>query len=353
MVIQGEFDAYRRIEAVTDDDSDGRERRGRKKVLYQGRSWKEKEEDLPLQVQVATLEENRKNFVYADHFILEKAEKLLEQYTTLEDKIAGLLFYEIEAFYDEEMQRSVQLLIQEWKVGGLIFAKGDCKRQLYLSEYYQKLASLFLLMGNDFSHGLSFYFQGELSEEMLSVNDTFSKEKYFGDLGKAVVSLNRRLGVHIQMAQHGKNNQLPMAIEKEHIQAFRKGIRDAHGIVGVRIAQENKIALSNKYAYPIFLGKQKVGTTALQENEVRGVFGLKKIDFLDLTLMPDWEVEQEFLNLFSQNSADGLLLPLHKKELFPLLVAVAREKKIDEKILEKKLLKILAIKSFFLLENHS
>lgn len=341
----GGFDQLKRVDSVSgnqsyDDPHDGRRRR---KVTYQGRTWEESEEELPLQPTPPVIEQKKIPQVYADKAILEKVNRLLESFTTLEDKIAGIFFFETDAYYDIPIQKEIEQLITKWKIGGLLFVRGDYKRQLYLVEQYQRSTLIPLLIGNDFDHSLSYYFADEAHQEWGSDK---MDVKYFSDLGKAVIFQNRRLGVHFQLAEKRSTSShdfFPHApLTEAHLRAFRKGIRDAHGVMGI-FGYENKKFTSLENA-PIPSPFAKEGIVGGERKEI---FSLKALTFLDVTLLPLEEVQEKLIASFTSNVYDAFLFSLPQKNLIDFVAQGVREGKIDEKAIEKRLMKVLALKSCF------
>jgi len=338
----GGSDQCKRVESTAgsqnyEEHHDGRKRR---KVSYQGRTWGESEEELPVQPTSAPLEERTKiPHVYADQVILEKAHKLYETFTTIEDKVAGLFFYETVAYYDMQCQKEVERVIDTWRVGGLLFTKGDYKRQLYLVEHYQKLTQIPFLVGNDFVHSLSYYFQDDSPQEWgIDKIDV----KYFSDLGRAAVFQNRRLGVHFQLTEKRNGGAFftHFPLSEAHLKAFRKGIRDAHGIIGL-FGDENKkftsLSLERSNLSSLF-SKDSLG------GEINEVFSLKAITFFDLTSCSMEEAKERLGAAFQHNFYDAFLCSLLQSELIDFVVQCIKEGRIQEKDIEKRLTKVLALK---------
>ncbi|MFZ0565938.1 MAG: hypothetical protein WAM28_07125, partial [Chlamydiales bacterium] len=112
------------------DDSHQQGRNKKKRVLYQGRSWIEKEEDLPVQPSRSSsnspaAEKGASGRVYADQVLLEQAQRLFRRLMTLEEKVSQLCFLETQSIYDTQLQHDVELLIQTWQIGGLLFKAGN------------------------------------------------------------------------------------------------------------------------------------------------------------------------------------------------------------------------------------
>src|ERR1700722_315453 len=125
-----------RIQPVDPDQQDDQKEGKKRRVVYQGRAWAEAEEDLPLQPSIPKTpppSRMRKSStgVYADRVLLERAQTLFNQLTTIEEKAAQLCFLETEAVYDAAIQHENELLIQTWQFGGILFHKGEDRRQAY------------------------------------------------------------------------------------------------------------------------------------------------------------------------------------------------------------------------------
>jgi hypothetical protein len=327
-----------RIHPIDKDRSDDQnDERKRRRVLYQGRAWAEAEEELPFQpthpVSSPPKDKRRHSAgVYADRVLLERAQALLRKMTTLEEKVAQLCFFETDAVYDTALQHDVELMIQTWQIGGVLFRKGDYKRQAYLIERYQEVSKTALLIANDFFHGLSFYLQGD------SLPDVNLPEQRFSDLAKAVMVQNRRLGVHIQFDQERMLEKLPMT--ERQAQAFRRGIREAQGIVAKEKAgpKDNKLekSHSSKGSFPI------LERTDLQVQET---IGFKTLTIFDATKVKG--SLEEVLYATFEDHYDAFLLRGNLSEAIRSLCKLVRSGKIREEELDRRIMKILIIKALF------
>ena len=325
-----------------DDQSDGRKRR----VLYQGRAWIEAEEDdLPLQPSIpqtpppSRTRKSSATGVYADRLLLDRAQIFFSQLTTIEEKAAQLCFLETEAIYDAAIQHAIELLIQTWQIGGILFHKGDYRRETYLIERYQEISKTPLFMANDYLHGLSFYLQGSvLSKEPLS-------EQHYSDLGKAVMVQNRRLGVHIQFdRERGKKRSF---MNEMQVKAFRKGVREAHGIVGKEKANEPREANTMKGIFPFL--SHKVGFapfSTFSDNQIQETIGLKTLTFFDATKIEKVFLDDELLGGFKQ-LYDVFLLSGNISEAIRSIAKLVRTGKIREEVLDRHVMKALIIKALF------
>ncbi len=287
-----------RVQPVDPDRQEGDQRDGKKKrVQYQGRAWAESEEDLALQptipqpVPQPATTRREPSGVYADRVLLDRAHRMFQKLTTVEEKAAQLCFLVTDAVYDAHMQREVELLIQTWQIGGILFHKGEYRRQAYLVERYQQVSKTPLLMANDFRHGLSFYLQGdELPKDPIS-------EQHFSDLGKAVMAQNRRLGIHVQFDRARGSHSIEMS--EEQAKAFRKGVRNAHGIVGKEksVMQHESCAPTAKGGFPLLTTKDGSPFT---EYQVQETISFKTLTFFDAAAIETEHLETELLGAFKQ-----------------------------------------------------
>ncbi len=313
-----------------EDARDGK----KKKVQYQGRAWEETEEELPFQPH--TPEKNpaksERTGVYADRALLERAQALFQKLTTLDEKAAQLFFLVTDAIYDTDLQRDVELLIQAWQIGGILFHKGEYRRQAYLIEHYQQLSKTALLFANDFKHGLSFYLQGDPFPNSPS-------QQHYNDLGKAVTVQNRRLGVQIQFDRERGEAGLPMT--EEEAKAFRLGIRNAHGIVG-----KEKIALPESSPTKSGINILSFQEGAFQNGQVQETINFKTFTFFDATSTPSENLEKELLTAFKQ-LYDVFLCSTNISDAISTLVSLVDSGKLSDAALDRHVMKALIIKSYF------
>jgi hypothetical protein len=335
-----------RVHPVDPDNQEDENREGRKKkVLYNGRAWTEKEEDLPIQptaAQETPGRMRRSSAVFADSIILERAQDMFHQLTTLEEKAAQLCFLITEAIYASELQRNVELLIQTWQIGGVLFHKGEYRRQGYLIERYQEISKTPLLMANDFLHGLSFYLQGD------SFNQESLSEQHYSDLGKAVMVQNRKLGVQIQF-DRARLNKEKMAMKEHEAKAFRKGVHEAMGIVGKEKSNTRPANYSQSvkgfFPHPT-LNHSAIIPSIFSEYQVQEAIGFKTLTFYDASQSDKKNLEEEILKGFLQGY-DVYLLSNNIAETIRAIARLVRAGKIREEILDRHVMKVLIIKALF------
>lgn len=338
-----------RVERVdADPQEEDQNNRKKRRVLYQGRAWSEEEEkNLPVQpssseaAAVTPQPEHPSVGVFADHVLLERAQELFKHLTTLEEKVAQLCFLATDAVYNARIQHDVELLIQAWQIGGILFQKGNYRRQAYLIERYQEVSKTPLLISNDFLHGLSFYLQGDSLPKEIS-------KKHYSDLGKAVMNQNRRLGVHIQFDRERGYSKIEM--EEGQAKAFRKGIREAQGIVGKEKAfrQQEKYAFSAKNAHPLLsaVNESSKISNLFSNYQIQETIGFKTLTFFDGTNVNKASLEKALYQAFLTHY-DVFLLSGNITEAIRAIMRLVHAGKISEEMIDRHVMKALIIKSLF------
>ena len=331
-----------RIEPIGDrpDDQEDEQKRRRRQVLFGGRTWGQKEgEELPVDRAAMSLplpkeQEELALGVYADQTCLEQAQNMFDAITTLEEKVAQLCFYDTKALYDTKLQRDVELLIQAWQVGGILFTGGEYKRQAYLIEQFQTLSKTPLLVGNDFLHGLSFYYE----DHNLPSFESGVSEQRFSDLGKAIMVLGRRINIHFQIDRESKAMHIPMA--EHHIRAFRKGIRQAHGIVArTKPAKSTHKSTQSKSLLSMAQSPLSFSKDGAQEH-----IGVKSLNFLDLT--EEKIDEKKMLHAFKEHY-EIFLCSNNIQQVITIIAGAVRNGKIWEKHIDRLVMKLLVLKALY------
>ncbi|MCB1180994.1 MAG: hypothetical protein KDK55_03105 [Chlamydiia bacterium] len=370
----GDFGYVDSIQPIHDDhsDHDQQSNKKRNKVRYQGREWKKREGgelclSFPKKNQKACKKESI--FLYADKLYLDEVRGRFKGLATLEEQVAAICFLEAEAVYDGYLQKQMEQAVLRDQIGGFVFTRGEYKREQYLIEHLQKLAKTKLLIGNDFFHGLSFYFEGDLPLELLQEG---MNERRYADLGKAVVAQNRRVGVDFQFDSPFTTKKPRIKTSEKHLQAFRHGIRDAKGIVGKmrRKSPSYSAALRKMASLCLNISLEasdvfknlSVGEFSpdLKDKKVKSNTQIKKIEnlliaelvdhrsleFYDITnLSGNKENKKRVLLEAFSNQFDVLLLPEETpSETIKLIVELIEEKSILYEQLEKRVMRVLLMK---------
>ena len=311
-----------RIQPVDDKpDQESAEEKRRRRAKHGGRTWNRREK-ADVEPTFADIREDEAHSLFETG----SNEELFEQLTTLEEKVAQLCFYQTEAVYDTSVQQHVELLIQAWQIGGLVFTKGQYKRQAYLIERYQELSKTPLLIGNDLLHGLSFYFEGDVPE---------LEQKRFSDLGKAVMGLNRRLGVNFQLDRDCAGSG-PLLLEEQR-RLFRSGIRQAQGIVGRLRPPLRQTESRSSKAHAV-----KPSLESLLSAQPHDFVGSRQLTFLDLS--EDQIYEEKLVKAFKE-PYDVLVFGANIQDAIRMISKAVKSGRIAEAEIDRRLLKVLALKN--------
>lgn len=142
--------------------------------------------------------------VSAQHAVIYQADTALVnaqiKAMSLDQKIGQLFMVAAYSNRGEEHQKTIEKLIQEEQIGGLIFFQGDPQKQAVLTNRYQMLTQTPLLIGMDAEWGLAMRLEhtfkypwpltvGALRDTVLSY-----------EMGRQIGEQCRRLGVHINFA---------------------------------------------------------------------------------------------------------------------------------------------------------
>ena len=127
----------------------------------------------------------------------------------LDEKIAQLLMVAAYSNRDEAHAKEIDELVKKYNVGGLIFFQGGPVRQAILTNRFQKIAKVPLLIAMDAEWGLAMRLDSTISypKQMMlgAIQDDNLIYKMGYDFGKQL----KRLGVHINFAPVADVNNNP------------------------------------------------------------------------------------------------------------------------------------------------
>lgn len=119
---------------------------------------------------------------------------------TLKEKVGQLFMVNVSSIASQKDLSKVEKLIKKNKIGGIIFSKGEPLKQVQLTNKYQELSSIPLLIGMDAEWGLGMRFE---SIEPFPWNMTLGAiqdDKLIEKLGRQIARDCKRIGVHINFA---------------------------------------------------------------------------------------------------------------------------------------------------------
>lgn len=129
---------------------------------------------------------------------------------TLDQKICQLMMVRAHSNKTPEYEQDVANLIKNYQVGGLCFFQGTPGKQANLTNYYQSLANIPLMVSMDAEWGLGM----RLTDSVMSFPKSLTlgairDEKLINDMGKEIALQLKRLGVHINFAPVADINNNP------------------------------------------------------------------------------------------------------------------------------------------------
>lgn len=160
---------------------------------------------------------------------------------TLDEKIGQLFMV---AAYSKTAEPSEKIvgLIKNQQIGGLIFMQGGPGRQIALTNHYQSLSKIPLMIGIDGEWGLSMRLDSTMKFPWQMTLGAIQDNNLIYEMGKEIALQCRRVGVHVNFApvvdvNNNKNNP----------------------VIGARSFGENKINVAQKgIAYMAGMQDQKI-----------------------------------------------------------------------------------------------
>ena len=162
-----------------------------------------------------------------------------------DERIAQLMI--VEAFSDgnPENVRDVQRLVEEYQVGGIIFFQGGPVRQALLTNRFQAVAKVPLLITMDAESGVGMRLDSVAQYPLPQLLGAISSDSLVYELGRQMAAEFRRLGMHLNftpVADVNNNPRNPIISyrafgEEKHLVARKslammRGMQD-HGIIAV------------------------------------------------------------------------------------------------------------------------
>ncbi len=129
---------------------------------------------------------------------------------SMEDKIGQLFMVAAYSNKGESHQNEILKLIKKENLGGLIFFQGTAKRQAELTNYYQQVAKVPLMIAMDAEWGLAMRLPETFKFPWPITVGAISNEKWAYEYGKAMARHCKRLGVHINFAPAVDINTNPL-----------------------------------------------------------------------------------------------------------------------------------------------
>ncbi len=122
------------------------------------------------------------------------------QSMTVDEKIGQLFMMPAYSNKDAKHEASIDRLINKYKIGGLIFFQGTPEKQAQMTNRFQSLSKVPLLIGFDGEWGLNMRLDNTYRFPWNMTLGAIQDHKLIESFGKHVGKHARRLGIHINFA---------------------------------------------------------------------------------------------------------------------------------------------------------
>jgi len=207
------------------------------------------------------------------------------QNLTQEQRIGQLFMVAAYSNQGAEHRRSIDKLIKNYHLGGLIFFQGGPQRQANLTNHYQAASKVPLLIAMDAEWGLGMRLDSTVSFPRQMTLGAIQEHKEIYRMGLEIGKQSNRLGVHINFAPVVDINTNPI-----------------NPVIGTRSFGQNKYNVAQK------------GTAYMQGLEAQGIMATAK----HFPGHGDTGSDSHFTLPVIKHSRDRLL----KEELFPFSVMI-------------------------------
>jgi beta-N-acetylhexosaminidase len=119
---------------------------------------------------------------------------------TPEQRIAQMIMVAAYSNGNRKNEAEVTKLVRDQKIGGLVFFQGTPFRQAELTNHYQSLASVPLLVAMDAEWGLAMRLDSTIQYPRQLTLGAIDDERLIFDMGSQIAAQLKRLGVHVNFA---------------------------------------------------------------------------------------------------------------------------------------------------------
>ena len=160
---------------------------------------------------------------------------------SIEEKIGQLFMIAAYSNRDEAHYQQIDHYIEKYHIGGLIFFQGDPTTQIELTNRYQKLSSVPLLVGIDAEWGLGMRLDNTISYPRQLLLGAIQDDQLVYNMGREIARQHQRMGIHINFApvvdvnvnpENPVINDRSFGGNRENVAkkgiAYMNGLQDAH-----------------------------------------------------------------------------------------------------------------------------
>ena len=126
-----------------------------------------------------------------------------------EQRIAQLFMVAAYSNRDEKHKQEIDSLIKKYGIGGLIFFQGSPVKQAQLTNYYQSVSKVPLLIAIDGEWGLAMRLDSTIAFPHQLTLGAHTDTKLINEMGKDIARQCKRLGIHINFAPVADINSNP------------------------------------------------------------------------------------------------------------------------------------------------
>jgi beta-N-acetylhexosaminidase len=167
---------------------------------------------------------------------------------SLEEKIGQLFMVAAYSNKDEEHYQQIDMLVEKYGIGGLIFFQGGPVRQAVLTNRYQSKAKVPLMIGMDAEWGLSMRLDSTQVYPRQMALGAVQDERLIYQMGRQVADQCKRLGVHVNFAPviDVNNNPNNPVINSRSFGEDKLGVTK-RGMAYMRGMQDNGVLACGKH----------------------------------------------------------------------------------------------------------
>ncbi|QDH79294.1 serine hydrolase [Echinicola soli] len=163
------------------------------------------------------------------------------------ERIAQLIMIPVYSNRDRSYEDSIAQLVEQYKVGGLIFFQGGPGRQASMTNRYQRISDVPLMVSIDAEWGLGMRLDSTMSFPYQMALGGIEDEVLIYKMGKEIARQCKRIGVNVNFApvvdiNNNANNPVigfrSFGEEKENVtakaMAYMKGMQDEHVLANAK-----------------------------------------------------------------------------------------------------------------------
>lgn len=190
---------------------------------------------------------------------------------TLDEKIAQLFTVAVWTQRDSNYQNEIEKQIRDYKIGGLMFMKGNPHKQAILTNRYQSKSKVPLLISIDGEWGLNMRLDSTPVFPRQMVLGAANNEELTQEMGAEIAKHCKRLGIHVNFAPDvDVNNNMANPVINDRSFGENKYIVAKQGTAYMKGMQSNHVLATAKHfpghgdtesdshhALPMILGSRK------------------------------------------------------------------------------------------------